>query len=78
MTRVRLSTTVDSDLLAEARRLRSQSNDSMLLEEALRSLVARNRSVEIDAAYGSYDLYPIDSHDEWGSLGEFRNAAAAS
>jgi hypothetical protein len=50
----------------------------MLLEEALRSLVARNRSVEIDAAYGSYDLYPIDSHDEWGSLGEFRNAAAAS
>jgi hypothetical protein len=78
MSRVRVSTTVDSDLLAEARRIRSESNDATLLDEALRSLVASNRSGEIDAAYGSYDDLPIETPDEWGSLAEFRNAAGSS
>jgi hypothetical protein len=78
MRRVRVSTTVDGVLLAEARRLRSQSNDAALLDEALRSLVATNRSGEIDAAYAAYDQFPIDGPDEWGSLAEFRTAASAS
>jgi hypothetical protein len=69
---------VDGDLLAEARRLRSQSNDSTLLDEALRSFVASHRSGEIDAAYAAYDRFPIDNSDDWGSLAEFRSAAAAS
>ena len=78
MSRVRVSTTVDGDLLAKARRLRSQSNDATLLDEALRSLVAANRSGEIDAAYAAYDRLPVDNSDEWGSLAEFRAAAAES
>jgi hypothetical protein len=78
MSRIRVSTTVDGDLLAEARRLRSQSNDATLLDEALRSLVATNRSGEIDAAYAAYDQFPMDNPDEWGSLAEFRTAAGAS
>ena len=78
MSRVRVSTTVDGDLLAEARRLRSQSNDATLLDEALRSLVARNRSKEIDASYGAYDEFPVDNPDDWGNLAEFRSAAASS
>jgi hypothetical protein len=78
MTRVRVSTTVDGDLLTEARRLRSPTNDANLLDEALRSLIARNRSCEIDAAYSAYDEIPIDNADDWGSLEAFRKAAAAS
>lgn len=78
MSRVRVSTTVDGDLLAQARRLRSQVNDATLLDEALRSLVASNRSGEIDAAYAAYDELPVDDADEWGSLAAFRSAADAS
>jgi len=78
MKRVRVSTTVDGELLAEARRLRSQANDAALLDEALRSLVASNRSGEIDAAYAAYDVFPVDTPDDWGSLAEFRRAAAES
>ncbi|NNN07628.1 MAG: DUF2191 domain-containing protein [Acidimicrobiaceae bacterium] len=78
MSRVRVSTTVDGDLLNEARRLRSQSNDAMLLDEALGALVARNRAREIDAAYVAYDEFPIDEPDDWGSLAAFRAGVAAS
>jgi hypothetical protein len=78
MSRVRVSTTVDGDLLGEARRLRSSANDATLLDEALGALVARNRASEIDAAYLAYDDFPIDESDEWGSLAAFRSAAAAS
>jgi hypothetical protein len=73
-----VSTTVDGDLLAEARRIRTQSNDANLLDEALRTLIASNRSSEIDAAYAAYDEFPIDNADDWGSLDAFRKAAAAS
>jgi hypothetical protein len=73
-----VSTTVDGDLLAEARRIRSKTNDAKLIDEALRSLVARNRSGEIDAAYAAYDQFPVDNPDDWGSLDAFRKAAAAS
>jgi hypothetical protein len=47
MSRVRVSTTVDGDLLEAARRLRSSANDATLLDEALGALVARNRASEI-------------------------------
>ena len=73
-----MSTTVDGDLLDEARRLRSKSNDAMLLDEALGALVARNRACEIDAAYVAYDEFPIGESDDWGNLAAFRAGVAAS
>ena len=78
MSRVRVSTTVDGDLLDEARRLRVNVNDAALIDEALGALIARNRAGEIDAAYGAYEEFPIDESDEWGSLAAFRSGAAAS
>jgi hypothetical protein len=78
MARTRVSTTVDEDLLAEARRVRSGLPDSALLDDALAALVARSRSVEIDAAYAAYDRVPLDSSDRWGDLDSFRKAAGAS
>ena len=76
--RVRISTTVDEQLLAMARRMRSEVADSVLIDEALGALVARNRAAEIDAAYAAYDRLPIDADDEWGDLASFRRAAGAS
>ncbi len=78
MSRVRVSTTVDGDLLESARRLRVGVNDAKLLDEALSALVAVNRTGEIDAAYAAYDDYPIDESDAWGNLNEFRVRAASS
>jgi hypothetical protein len=78
MSRVRVSTTVDADLLDKARGLRSQLNDAALLDEALGALVARYRAAEIDAAYTAYERYPLDEADEWGDLASFRDAAGAS
>lgn len=73
-----MSTTVDSDLLESARRLRKDVNDAKLLDEALGALVAINRAGEIDAAYAAYDDSPIDEEDEWGNLNAFRIRAATS
>jgi Arc/MetJ family transcription regulator len=78
MTRARLSTTVDEELLAQARRVRSGSTDASLVEEALRALLARHRSVEIDASYAAYDEHPLDEPDAWGDLASFRAAAGRS
>jgi len=78
MARVRISTTVDEQLLATARRTRSKLADSALIDEALAALVARNRAVKIDAAYAAYDDVPFDADDEWGDLASFRKAAGAS
>jgi len=78
MARVRISTTVDEQLLATARRTRSGLADSALIDEALAALLARNRAVEIDAAYAAYDRVPLDADDEWGDLASFRRAAGAS
>lgn len=78
MTRVRVSTTVDANLLENARLLRSELADSALLDEALGALLARNRAVEVDASYEAYDNHPIDEPDEWGDLASFRAAAAVS
>ena len=76
--RVRISTTVDDRLLAAARETRSGVNDAALIDEALDALLARNRTMETDAAYTAYDRVPLDSLDEWGDLASFRAAAGAS
>jgi len=78
MARTRVSTTVDGDLLARARGLRTGTTDAALLDEALGALLARNRAGEIDAAYAAYDEHPLDEPDEWGDLSSFRRAAGAS
>jgi hypothetical protein len=78
MPRVRVSTTVDGDLLASARRACGDLNDAALLDAALHALLARERSAELDAAYAAYDAVPLDREDEWGDLASFREAAASS
>ena len=78
MTRTRLSTTVDEQLLSSARGLRSGLTDAALIDEALSALLARHRSAEVDASYAAYDEHPIDGSDAWGNLATFRQAAAAS
>lgn len=78
MARVRISTTVDEQLLATARRTRAELADSALMDEALAALLARSRAVEVDAAYAAYDRVPFDADDEWGDLASFRTAAGAS
>jgi post-segregation antitoxin (ccd killing protein) len=49
MTRIRLSTTVDAELLDAARQLRSGLSDAALVDEALQALLARHRAAELDA-----------------------------
>jgi hypothetical protein len=78
MTRARISTTVDGELLATARRSRSGVPDSALIDEALVALLAQHRGAEIDAAYAAYDTHPLDEDDDWGDLASFRAAAGAS
>jgi hypothetical protein len=78
MTRVRVSTTVDEQLLAEARAALAGQPDAAVIDEALRSLLSRHRSAEIDAAYAVYDDAPLDIADEWGDLASFRQAASAT
>ncbi len=79
MSRLRVSTTVDGDLLTRARRLRSGVTDAALLDEALTALVAQHRAAEVDAAYAvAYDVHPLDEPDEWGDLASFRQAAGAT
>lgn len=78
MARVRVSTTVNEDLLVQARRLRGDTTDAALFDEALRALLVRHRAAEIDQAYAAYDEHPINEPDEWGDLESFRAAAAAT
>lgn len=79
MARTRISTTVDSDLLAGARHAHGAASDAQLIDAALTALLARHRSAEIDAAYAAgYAAHPIDEPDDWGDLEAFRRAAAAT
>jgi len=78
MSRVRVSTTVDADRLASARRLRPNTSDAVLLDEALEALIARNRAAQVEASYAVYDERPLDEADDWGDLASFREAAAGS
>jgi Arc/MetJ family transcription regulator len=78
MSRTRLSTTVDDDLLQAARRVRSGDTDAAMIDEALRALVGRHRSAEVEASYTAYDEQPLDEPDAWGDLASFREAAGRS
>ena len=78
MSRMRVSTTVDENLLQSARRLRSGLADAALLDEALGALLAQHRAAEVDASYTAYDDAPLDAPDEWGDLASFRAAAGSS
>lgn len=78
MSRVRVSTTVDEDLLTHARQALNGQPDAVVIDEALRSLLLRHRSAELDAQYAAYDAHPLDEPDEWGDLASFRAAAAAT
>jgi len=78
MNRIRLSTTVDAQLLATARSVRSGITDAALVDEALAALLTRHRSAEIDAGYAAYDEHPADEPDEWGDLESWRRVAGAS
>jgi len=78
MNRIRLSTTVDATLLTSARSTRSGLTDAALVDEALRALLARYWSAEIDASYAVYDEHPADEPDEWGDLASWRRATGAS
>jgi hypothetical protein len=78
MPRVRVSTTVDEQLLRRARRVCKGKPDSAVIDEAFEALLARHRAAEVDARYAAYDEHPIDERDEWGDLASFREAAAGS
>jgi hypothetical protein len=78
MARVRVSTTVDEELLSSVRRARAGITDAALLDEALAALLAQHRAGEVDASYTVYDDHPLDEPDEWGDLASFRAAAAAT
>jgi hypothetical protein len=78
MARSRVSTTVDEDLLHEARTANPQHNDEALFGTALAALLARSRAAAIDDGYRAYDDHPIDEPDEWGDLHSFRSAAAST
>ncbi len=78
MNRIRLSTTVDAQLLGSARSVRSGITDAALIDEALKALLARHRSAALDASYAAYDEHPVEEPDEWGDLATWRRAAGAS
>ncbi|WP_340540186.1 hypothetical protein [Nocardioides sp. GXZ039] len=78
MARIRLSATVDSELLAAARGIRSGSTDAALVDEALAALLARHPAAEVGASYAAYDEHPLDEPDAWGDLASFRRAVAMS
>jgi hypothetical protein len=79
MNRVRISTTVDSVLLDDARNTGAGSNDAELIDAALAALLRQYRRAETDKAYdAAYAAHPLDEPDEWGDLASFRDAAGAT
>jgi hypothetical protein len=78
MARVRVSTTVDRELLERAREARAGAPDSVLLDQALTALVASHRRAQLDASYAAYEQHPLEESDEWGDLKSFRAAAGSS
>ncbi len=78
MVKVRLSTTVDRDLLAAARDLHVGETDASMVEAALTALLTQHRRAAVDATFEAYDRVPIDTPDAWGDLASFGEAAGAS
>ena len=78
MARIRVSTTVDDELLRRAREVSGATTDAALIDQALDALLRAHRRAEVDVAYSAYDEHPLDEVDEWGDLESFRAAAAGS
>lgn len=78
MPRVRISTTVDGQLLADARDALDGQPDAAIIDQALHALLRRHRAAALDAAYRAYDEHPVDEADAWGDLASFRSAAGAT
>lgn len=78
MARVRVSTTVDAELLSQARAIDPDGTDSALVEAALTELLRQHRRAEIDAQYQR--AYADGNHtvDEWGDMNEWLDAAVAT
>lgn len=77
MAKVRVSTTVDADLLDRARKAHAGQTDASLVEAALEALLRQHRAAEVDAAYlRAYREKPANTPDEWGDLTTFLDAAA--
>ena len=76
MARVRVSTTVDADLLERVRALFPGSTDSSLLESAFAALVREQVAREIDRQYERAYAVPSPSVDAWGDVDGFLDEAA--
>lgn len=77
MARARLSTTVDAELLARARKAHAGRTAASLVEEALEALLRNHRAAEVDEAYArGYRGTLVETTDEWGDLTTFLDAAA--
>ena len=74
MTRVRLSTTVDGDLLEQVRQLDTDKNDATLVDEAMTALLRSRRRAEIDTQFEVYDRLPLSTPDAWGDLESWLDA----
>lgn len=72
--RRRVSTTVDGDLLDQARGLQAWDSDAAMMDAALEALAKCHREAEIDAAYEVYERLPLNTPDEWGDLESFVTA----
>jgi hypothetical protein len=76
MPRIRISTTVDGELLTRARAAHGPSTDSSLLESALEALLRHYRDAAIDQQYArAYAEHPMHTRDDWGDLETFLDAA---
>ncbi len=75
MPRVRVSTTVDAELLREARAAHGPGTDASVVEAALTAYLRAHRSAEIDNAYAvAYASQPLDTSDAWGDLASWQRA----
>lgn len=72
--RRRVGTTVDGDLLEQARGLQAWDSDAAMMDAALEALAKGHRKAEIDAQYEVYDRIPMHTPDEWGDLESFVSA----
>lgn len=88
MARVRVSTTVDADLLERARVVHGAQTDASLVEAALMALLDSHRRAEIDAAYdrayaagtaaaAGQGATDAEATDAWGDLAAWRAAVSA-
>lgn len=76
MAKVRVSTTVDVELLDRARKAHEGPTDASLVEAALEALLREHRAAEVDQAYlAAYRRNPVDTKDEWGDLSAFLDEA---